>query len=64
MSRQQIIYECEICSAYHPWDWQGDCRDDTNRFASPEEYAESLGLQSTQIDIRSMDDRVAADEQS
>lgn len=25
-------YACGICEAYHPADWNGDCRDDNNRF--------------------------------
>lgn len=25
-------YECEICGHNHPWDWDGDCRDDAHRF--------------------------------
>ncbi|WP_200338661.1 hypothetical protein [Rhodovibrio sodomensis] len=25
-------YECGICEAFHPADWNGDCRDDNNRF--------------------------------
>ena len=24
-------YECGICDQIHPWDWDGDCRDDANR---------------------------------
>ncbi len=26
-----IYYDCEICSHFHPWDWNGDCRDNKNR---------------------------------
>lgn len=25
-------YECGICGHYHPLEWDGDCRDDANRF--------------------------------
>ena len=25
-------YQCGCCSAYHPAKWDGDCRDDNNRF--------------------------------
>ena len=28
------FYECGICSCYHPANWDGDCRDDANRFAT------------------------------
>lgn len=26
------FYECGICGMYHPASWNGDCRDDANRF--------------------------------
>ena len=55
-----IIYDCDICGACHPWDWNGDCREDENRF-SPDEYAERMGVLEEDLDIRSMDERVAAD---
>lgn len=25
------FYECGICDHIHPWDWDGDCREDKNR---------------------------------
>ncbi len=25
-------YECTICGHFHPLEWNGDCRDDVNRF--------------------------------
>jgi hypothetical protein len=25
-------YACEVCGHNHPWAWNGDCRDDANRF--------------------------------
>ena len=30
----RTFYECGICSCLHPWDWDGDCRDDANRYLS------------------------------
>lgn len=56
-----ILYECGICECYHPWNWQGDCREDANRFGSPEEYAEAKGINVNDIEVRSMDDRCSAD---
>jgi len=56
----KIIYECGICDCYHPWDWEGDCRDDANRFM-PEEYAEQIGVDEADLDIRTMEERIAAD---
>lgn len=56
-----VIYECGICSCYHPWDFSGDCRDDSNRFGDPQEYAEKMGVSEFQVEVRMMDERVAAD---
>jgi hypothetical protein len=32
-SKMNKFYECGICDHYHPIDWDGDCRDDDNRFS-------------------------------
>ena len=56
-----ILYECGICGSYHPWDFDGDCRDNANRITSPEEYAVKLHVSAYDVEVRSMDDRVAAD---
>lgn len=56
-----VIYECGICDCYHPWDWNGDCRDDENRFGSPEEFAHARGISEGDVGVRSMADRVKAD---
>jgi hypothetical protein len=29
-------YECGICGCYHPREWDGDCRENENRFAPDE----------------------------
>lgn len=29
-------YRCGICECYHPADFNGDCRDDGNRFTADE----------------------------
>jgi hypothetical protein len=29
-------YQCGICEHYHPVRWDGDCRDDSNRYAPDE----------------------------
>ena len=54
------IYECGGCGCYHPWEWQGDCRDDANRFGAPEDY-EAKFPQHAPVEVRSMDDRLVAD---
>ena len=46
-----IYYECGICDCYHPWEWDGDCREDANRLTDLPYDAE----------IRSMEDRMEAD---
>ncbi len=58
MSKLPIYYLCEICGAHHPWKWNGDCRDDANRFTY-----ESLDVLHgpNGWDERSMDERVEAD---
>jgi hypothetical protein len=61
MPEPHVIYECGICGCYHPWDWNDDCRDDENRFGSPEDYIEKTHCDSILLEVRSMDDRVLAD---
>jgi hypothetical protein len=55
------LYECNICSCYHPWDWNGDCREDKARFGSPEEFAATQGISVFDVEVRSMDERTEAD---
>jgi hypothetical protein len=61
MPSDAALYECGICDCYHHWNFDGDCRDDNNRYASPEEYAVSVGVSVYEVEIRSMTERVAAD---
>jgi len=56
-----IIYECGICGAYHPWEFDGDCRDDDNRWDGPDEYAAYLDMNKDDIEVRTMEERVEAD---
>lgn len=32
-----VLYACGICDQYHPNGFHGDCRDDSNRIADPDE---------------------------
>jgi len=32
MKKTPAFYDCGICECYHPAEWDGDCRDDANRF--------------------------------
>lgn len=36
--RQDEVTECGCCGAYHRKEYSGDCRNDAERFGSPEEY--------------------------
>lgn len=55
-----VLYECGICESLHPWDWDGDCRDDANRYADAEDYAGRSGVSAFDVEVRSMEDRLAA----
>ena len=56
------VYECGICDSIHPWDWSGDCREDTNRFAGVDDYCKRKGISETAVEVMSWEDRQAADE--
>jgi hypothetical protein len=56
-----VLYECGICESLHPWDWDGDCREDRNRYGTAEEYCERHGNAVLEIEVRSWEDRQAAD---
>ncbi len=56
-----VIYECGFCGCYHPWDWDGDCRDDENRYGAPEDYIEKVNCDPFKLEVRSMQDRIDAD---
>ena len=46
------LCECEICGSLHPWDFDGDCRDDSNRFDSEEQYAYMKNVNVRDIEVR------------
>lgn len=57
-----VLYECDICGAIHPWDWNGDCRDDKNRHADEQGFRRMESVSSgDKVEVRSMCDRLAAD---
>lgn len=58
MTTKPVFYDCEICGHFHPWDWDGDCRDDANRFTYTQLDAK-YGADG--YEIRDMEERVAAD---
>lgn len=62
--KEHILYECGICGSLHRWDFNGDCRDDENRFADEEEYIAvtgALGITVYEVQVRTWDERVEAD---
>jgi len=62
VTTRHIIYECGICGCYHKWSWRGDCRYEKHRIEDPDEYAEKLGVSGVDVEVRTMDERVAAHE--
>lgn len=59
---RHVFYECGICDQIHPWEWDGDCRDDANRYGDMLEIKERLGsFDELDIEIRLMSERVSAD---
>lgn len=55
------LYECGICSCLHPWNFNGDCRDDDNRYGDTLDYVEKHGVKDNDIDVVSWQDRLDAD---
>lgn len=53
-----VYYECGICDHCHPWDWNGDCRDDANRLTC-DHLDDKHGQDG--YELRSMNERVEAD---
>lgn len=58
----KILYECGICDCLHPWDFQGDCRDNNNRYADAEDYAERHNISEYDIDVLEWEERLEADQ--
>lgn len=55
------LYECGICDSVHPWAFNSDCRDDTNRYADHKDYAERNNIPEDAVIIWPMDKRVDHD---
>lgn len=56
------LYECGCCDSLHPWNWNGDCREDAHRYADEQDYAERNRVSVWDVEVLSMSDRVEADE--
>lgn len=48
---RHILYECGSCGQLHPVNWDGDCRDDSFRFASVEDYSDRTGIPYNQVTL-------------
>lgn len=56
-----VLYECGICDELHPWDFDGDCRDDANRFGNEDDYAHARNVPVQDVEVREWSDRQCAD---
>jgi hypothetical protein len=45
------LYHCGCCNCYHRVWFGGDCRDDAERFACPEDAAERLGISPFDVEV-------------
>lgn len=52
MSTKHVIEECGSCGAYHRVGFDGDCRNDSERFAGIEDYIERNGVSEDRIAVR------------
>lgn len=57
----KVIYRCGICECCHPWNWNGDCREDANRYADAEDFAARNRVPVSEVEEREWEDRVEAD---
>lgn len=55
------IYECGICGSCHRWEFDGDCREDSERFGTSEDYAKQYNMQDQNVTVMSWQDRQDAD---
>lgn len=53
-----VYYDCEICGHLHPWEFNGDCRDNSMRFTCAEIDAKH---RRDGYEVRTMEERVDAD---
>jgi hypothetical protein len=61
LSEEVVLYDCGICGSLHPWSFEGDCRDDSQRFQSEEDYADKFEISVDRIVVRSWEERQGAD---
>jgi len=59
--KRSVLYECGICGCLHPWEFDGDCRDDANRYGDSLDYAARHGVSDYDIDVLAWDERRKVD---
>ncbi len=55
------LYECGICSSLHRWEFDGDCREDSERFGDSSDYAKLYSIPDQNVSVLSWEDRENAD---
>ena len=51
---EDYLSECGCCEQWHPKDFGGDCRDDANRFGTPEDFVDRLLDPATSADLHAL----------
>ena len=51
-----VLSDCGSCGAFHPVVFEGDCRDNQNRFYTVKDYAHTLGVEEDKINILSQEE--------
>lgn len=50
------LYDCGICNQFHPVGWDGDCRDDNNRYPDEEAYARKFGIPVEDVTVEDLEE--------
>lgn len=60
---EYTLYECGICDCLHHWEFEGDCREDDERYGDTQDYRErnNLTVNDWDIEVRSWEERTEAD---
>lgn len=60
-TKPHTLYRCGICECLHPWEWNGDCREDDYRYGDTQDYAEKHVVHERDIDVLGWGDRLEED---
>ena len=58
---EYVLYDCDICGGTHEWGYNGDCRNNSERYVDAEDYAARRKVNIKDIEVRDMEERVEAD---